>query len=196
MIASLTGRLERAAPGEVVISASGVGYRVHVSVPTFSTLPAQGAECHLRIVTVVRDEEISLYGFALAEEEELFVLLQGVSGVGPRLALKILSGLPAGRLRGALAGGDLGALTAIPGVGKKLAQRLVVELGEKAGATGAVALPTAAEERVEGEALEALEALGYPRKAALTGVRKARDLGAESVEEMVREALRFLAPKR
>jgi len=196
VIASLSGRVERSVPGQVVVDVGGVGYRVHVPLSTFAALPGAGRECRLRVVTVVREEEISLYGFATAEEEELFRLLQGVNGVGPRLALKVLSGLSASNLRQALAAADYGMLTTVPGVGKRLAERLVVELRDKVGAPGDTAAPAPAEDRTTAEALEALMALGYPQKTARRAVDAARAAGATVLEEVVREALRGLAGKR
>lgn len=198
MIAGLTGTVERSHPGEVVVAVGGVGYRVLVPLSTYAQLPSPGGECRLRIQTVVRDDEISLFGFLTADEEELFRLLQGVSGVGPRLALKILSGLSAPALRRALAGGDHALLVTVPGVGKKLAQRLVVELRDKVGP-----VEPAAPERVvaggagvEAEALEALESLGYPRKTAERALRSLRKDGPDNLEDLVREALKALAPRR
>ncbi len=197
MIASLAGRVARATPGEVVLETGGVGYRVFVPLSTYSSVAADGAECRLRVVTVVREDEISLYGFATAGEEDLFRLLQGVSGVGPKLALKILSGLSSDALQQAIAAGDLAVLTAIPGVGKKLAQRLVLELREKVYLAGAVPLePRPPADRLEGDALEALESLGYPRKKAQQALRGAKGRGAETLEQLVRETLQALAPKR
>lgn len=193
MIASLSGRLERASPGEVVVEVGGVGYRVRVPLSTYAGLPAPGSEARLRVVTVVREDELSLYGFATAEEEALFALMQGVSGVGPKLALKILSGLAADALAHALASGDLRALTAVPGVGRKLAERLVLELRDK---VLAPAQPKPVRPRADEDALEALVGLGYPAKTAQQALEKARAGGASSLEEMVREALRSLAPKR
>jgi Holliday junction DNA helicase RuvA len=196
VIASLAGRVERSTPGQVVVDVGGVGYRVHVPLSTFAALPGTGRECRLRVVTVVREEEISLYGFATAEEEELFRLLQGVNGVGPRLALKVLSGLNAPNLRHALASADYGMLTTVPGVGKRLAERLVVELRDKVGAPEEVSLALPTEDRTSADALEALMALGYPQKTARKAVDAARATGAEVLEEVVREALRGLAGKR
>ena len=197
MIASLAGQVERVKPGEVVVNVGGVGYRVHVPLFTFESLPAQGRECSLRVVTVVREDEISLYGFTTGEEEELFRLLQSVSGVGPKLSLKILSGMNAPSLRKALASGDHRLLMGVPGVGKKLAQRLVVELRDKAGATvsDVGAGPTAGDD-VETQALQALEALGYPRKTAEQALKSVRGEGTPTLETRIREALRALAPKR
>jgi Holliday junction DNA helicase RuvA len=197
VIASLAGLVERSEPGQVVMEVGGVGYRVFVPLSTYSALPAQGGECRLRVVTIVREDEISLYGFASGEEEVLFRLLQGVSGVGPKLALKVLSGLSAPSLRRALVVGDHRVLTTIPGVGKRLAERLVVELRDRAGPIEE-GLPEVAAAGVgaDAEALQALESLGYPRKIAEKALRKAAEQGASTLEERVRGALRALAPKR
>ncbi|MBI5014251.1 MAG: Holliday junction branch migration protein RuvA [Deltaproteobacteria bacterium] len=195
MIASVSGRLDRSSPGEVVVDVGGVGYRLRVPLSTYAALPAPGAPVILRVVTVVREDEISLYGFATAEEEALFGLLQGVSGVGPKLALKILSGLSAEALGHALGAGDLRALTAVPGVGRKLAERLVLELRDKVTPVGTLPARRGVV-RVEEDALEALVGLGYPAKTARQALEKTRSAGAASLEEIVREALRSLAPKR
>lgn len=197
MIASLFGVLERSSPGEIVVDVAGVGYRVRVSLSTYASLPPVGSQARLRVVTVVREDEISLYGFGTAEEEGLFGLLQGVSGVGPKLALKILSGLSADALAQALATGDLRALTAVPGVGKKLAERLVLELRDKVVAGAALVSGTRhGRSRVDDDALEALVGLGYPAKTAQQALEKARGAGVLKLEDLVREALRSLAPRR
>lgn len=195
MIASLRGRLDRSDEGEIVVDVGGVGYLVKVPASTQSSLPAPGEECSIRIVTVVREDEISLFGFATDEEENLFRLLQSVSGVGPKLALKILSGIAAADLGRALASGDFASLTMISGVGKKLAQRLVVELKDKA-APLQTAAPKAGGPSVEAqEALDALKALGYTQAAATKALEKARSAGASNLQDLVREALRSMAPK-
>lgn len=196
MIASLAGRVDRSSPGQVVVDVGGVGYRVDVPLSTYAALPGVGRECRLRVVTVVREDEIRLFGFATAEEEEFFGLLQGVTGVGPKLALKVLSGLSAGNLRAALAKGDLGVLTSVPGVGKRLAERLVVELRDKVGPAFEVPAPSPAAGQAEADALEALTALGYPPKVARRALEGARKTGAGAVEDLVREALRGLAGRR
>jgi holliday junction DNA helicase RuvA len=196
VIASLVGLVERAAPGEVVLGVGGVGYRVRVPLSTYASLPKAGGEARLRIVTVVREDEISLYGFSTAEEEGLFGLMQGVAGVGPKLALKILSGLSAPALRHALAQGDLRALTSIPGVGAKTGQRLVLELREKMTALSGEAPPPSPQMRTEEDATEALIGLGYPRQTAEKALDRARAAGEITLEGLVRAALRSLAPKR
>lgn len=199
MIASLTGTVERRAPGEVVVHVGGVGYGVAVSLSTFAELPGADRECRLRVVTVVREDAITLYGFVTAEEEELFRLLQGVTGVGPKLALKILGGMRAAALRQALAGEDATSLTAISGVGKKLAQRLVMELKDKVGSLlpdGGHGAAPATPGGPAGDALAALEALGYPRRVAEPALAGAAAAGAEEIQELIREALKRLAPRR
>ena len=197
MIAGLSGLVERASPGEVVLDVGGVGYRVRVPLSTYASLPSPGSPARLRTVMVVREDEISLYGFATAEEEGLFGLLQGVTGVGPKLALKILSGLSAPALGHALAAGDLRALTAVPGVGKKLAERLVLELRERVQPSGSPAFAARpGRAQTDEDALEALVGLGYPAKTAEQALGKARTAGARTLEELVREALRALAPRR
>ncbi len=200
MIASLSGEVERLVTGEVVVNVGGVGYLVSVPLSTFATLPEVGKAVKLNIVTVVKEDEISLYGFATMPEERIFKLLQGVNGVGPKLALKILSGLDPARLSDALGKGDVAMLTSISGVGKKLAERLVVELRDKVGAiegfeglgpgAGGVLQTTG-----ESEAADALTGLGYPAKVARRAVEAAAKEGM-GVEEIVREALKMLAPKR
>lgn len=197
MIASLTGIIERSEPGTVVMNVNGVGYLVSVPMPTFVRLPAPGEAARLSIVTVVREDEIALYGFASDGEERLFGLLREVTGVGPKLALKILSGMEAGRLSGAIGAGDTALLSTLPGVGKKLAQRLIVELRDKVGAipafeVGATQIKVGP---VGTEACEALASLGYPPRIAKRAVEEALVDGM-GVEDVVREALKRLAPKR
>ncbi|MBI5441186.1 MAG: Holliday junction branch migration protein RuvA [Deltaproteobacteria bacterium] len=198
MIASLSGVIERATPGDVVLGVGGVGYRVRVPLSTYASLPGPGEQARLRIVTIVREDEISLYGFSSPEEEDLFGLMQGVSGVGPKLSLKILSGLTASALRQALSRGDLRVLTSIPGVGAKLAQRLILELGEKMAALPSEAQPSprVGIDRAQEDAVEALVGLGYPRQTAEKALDKAREAGETSLEGLVRAALRSLAPRR
>lgn len=195
MIASLSGRLDRDVDGEVVVDVGGVGYLVRIPSSTQRSLPALGEECRLRIVTVVREDEISLFGFLSDEEEKLFRLLQSVSGVGPKLAIKILSGIDAVALNRALASGDFAALTMVSGVGKKLAQRLVVELKDKA-AVVQTEIPRISPVGGDSEeALNALKSLGYSQAVALKALDAARNEGASRLEDLVRESLRSLAPR-
>ena len=131
MIAHLRGKLIYKQPGQAIVEAAGVGYDVTISVPTFTALPSVGAEAALHIHTQVSDDQIALFGFLDSQEKRLFERLITVSGVGPKLAIKMLSGLSAERTVQAIRGQDHAQLTRIPGVGKKLAERLVVELKDK-----------------------------------------------------------------
>lgn len=175
MIAHLTGKLLERAPASVVVDVQGVGYEVLVPVSTFSHLPALGETVALRIHTHVREDAIQLFGFLSLVEKQLFEKLITVSGIGPRLALSILSGINAGDLVQAIRQSNLARLTTIPGVGKKTAERIVVELRDKLDgyavepATLAAATLTSAAEDV----LSALVNLGYSRAIAEKAVAKA-----------------------
>src|SRR6202034_3652360 len=131
MIAHLRGKLIYKQPGQAIVEAGGVGYDVAISVPTFTALPALGAESSLHIHTQVSEDQIALFGFLESEEKRLFERLITVSGVGPKLAIKMLSGLQPERVVQAIRTHDHAQLTHIPGVGRKLAERLVVELKDK-----------------------------------------------------------------
>src|SRR5579871_7009331 len=128
MIAHLRGRLISKHPNQAIVETGGVGYDVTISVPTFSDLPSLGAEVSLHIHTHVREDSIALFGFLRPAEKQLFERLISVSGIGPKLAITILSGMPADEMVGAIRGGDLARLTRIPGIGKKTAERMVLEL--------------------------------------------------------------------
>jgi len=173
MIAHLRGKLIYKQPGQAIVEAGGVGYDVVISVPTFTALPSVGAEAALHIHTQVSDDQIALYGFLDREEKRLFERLITVSAVGPKLAIKILSGLSVERAVQAIRAQDHAQLTHIPGVGKKLAERLVVELKDKlddfAVAPVAAAVAGAAVEDV----LSALVNLGYQRVAAEKAIAQA-----------------------
>ena len=173
MIAHLRGRLLSKQPQQAVLEAGGVGYEIAISVPTFGALPGEGSEVALHIHTHVREDTLALYGFLDLREKRLFERLITVSGVGPKLAVTVLSGLSADPLIGAIRGGDHAALTAVPGIGKRLAERLVVELKDKledfavAPASAAVAGPAV------DDVLSALVNLGYQRAAVERAVEQA-----------------------
>lgn len=170
MIAYLEGRLARKAPTEAVVLVGGVGYKLFIPVSTFYVLPDEGADVRLRVHTHVREDALALYGFAAAVEEHLFQRLISVAGVGPALALKIMSGLEPEALVVAIRSGDLRRLNAIPGVGKKTAERLVLELRDKMPASVAAeeARASGAEEAssVIEDLVSALVNLGFPRAPA------------------------------
>ncbi|MGA7289629.1 MAG: Holliday junction branch migration protein RuvA, partial [Terriglobales bacterium] len=131
MIAHLRGTLLAKHPNQAIVEAQGVGYDVAISVPTFTELPAAGVEVALHIHTHVREDALNLYGFLRLAEKQLFEKLLTVSGIGPKLAITILSGMAADEMVGAIRGGDIARLTRIPGIGKKTAERMVLELRDK-----------------------------------------------------------------
>ena len=172
MISYLEGKLAEKAPDHVVVLVSGVGYKVFIPVSTYYELPDVGDAVALRIHTHVREDTLALYGFVTSLEQLLFHRLIGVAGVGPSLALKVMSGLEPESLIGAIRTGDLGRLNAIPGVGRKTAERLVVELRDKMPEL-ATAEDSGLEHRARGDTpalvddlISALENLGFPRARA------------------------------
>lgn len=192
MIAHLRGRLLSKTPQQAIVEAAGVGYEVLISIPTFTKLPAEGAEVAFHIHTHVREDVLALYGFSDRGEQRIFERLITVNGVGPKLAMTILSGLSAERLVAAIRSQDHATLTQIPGVGKKLAERLVVELKDKLeDLAGAVPRPNEAGP-LAADVLSALVNLGYQRplaqKAVTTAVNKDKKV-AESFDALFRAAL-------
>jgi len=195
MIAHLRGKLLTKHPNQAVIETGGVGYEVTISVPTFSELPANGSEVALHIHTHVREDVIALYGFSRPAEKHLFEKLMTVSGIGAKLAITILSGMAADEMAGAIRGNDVARLTRIPGIGKKTAERMVLELRDKlppsAGAsTASPPIMTPLEE----DLLSALVNLGYQRPAAeraLEGVVK--NTKSRSFDSVFREVLAQLS---
>jgi len=197
MIARLTGMLAEKAPDRVVVDVQGVGYAVFVSLQTFAALPAAGATVKILVHTEVREDAIDLIGFVDEHERALFHLLRKVKGLGPRTSLAVLSGMPAAQLASVIAAGDVGKLQSIPGVGKKLAERVVVECrsaaGLLAGGHGPTTAPTAAgADALVDEAVSALVNLGYKRPEAERAVTRARKDGA-ALEQVIRDALMGLA---
>jgi Holliday junction DNA helicase RuvA len=167
VIAHLRGTLLSKHPNQAIVETHGVGYDVVISVPAFSELPAAGAEVALHIHTHVREDTLSLYGFLRLAEKHLFEKLLTVSGIGPKLAITILSGMPADEMVGAIRGGDLARLTRIPGIGKKTAERMVLELRDKLPVvSGTAEVSMTAASPVEEDVLSALVNLGYQRAAA------------------------------
>jgi Holliday junction DNA helicase RuvA len=173
MIAHLRGKLIYKQPGQAIVEAAGVGYDVAISVPTFTALPSVGAEAALHIHTQVSDDQIALYGFLDREEKRLFERLITVSAVGPKLAIKILSGLDTERVIQAIRSQDHAQLTRIPGVGKKLAERLVVELKDKLDDFAVPPVQAAVQGPAVDDVLSALMNLGYQRAAAEKAIEQA-----------------------
>jgi Holliday junction DNA helicase RuvA len=196
MIAHLRGRLFAKQPGQAIVEAAGVGYDVTISVPTFTALPSEGAEVSLYIHTHVREDALSLFGFMDRNEKRLFERLITVSGVGPKLAVTILSGLNPERTVSAIRAQDHATLTLIPGVGKKLAERLVVELKEKL--EDLAVAPAPSERRLAPAAedvLSALVNLGYQRPAAQKAIETAIDkdkTASDNFDELFRGAMKVI----
>ena len=196
MIAHLRGTLLAKHPNQAIVETHGVGYDVTISVPTFSEMPAAGSEVALHVHTHVREDALSLYGFLRLAEKHLFEKLLTVSGIGPKLAITILSGMPADEMVNAIRGGDVARLTRIPGIGKKTAERMVLELRDKLPAsTGAAEVSAPAATPVEEDVLSALVNLGYQRATAEKALNAARGAasGAKGFDALFREALRALA---
>jgi holliday junction DNA helicase RuvA len=195
MIAHLRGKLLVKHPNQAIVETAGVGYDVTISVPTFSDLPAAGAEVALHIHTHVREDVIALYGFLRSSEKVLFEKLISVSGIGPKLAITILSGMPADEMVGAIRSNNLAQLTRVPGIGKKTAERMVLELRDKlpeAGQAAAPALPPMSAN--EEDVLSALLNLGYQRPAAEKALTIAGKNGAgKSFDTLFRDALAALS---
>lgn len=199
MIGRLSGVVLEKRPDRALVDASGVGYELHVPLGTFAALPAVGERASLHVHTHVREDAILLFGFATAEERELFERLITVSGIGPRLALVVLSGLPLPELVGAIAAQDARRLSSIPGVGKKLAERLGLELKDKVagivpGAAASSPGGTAGAVGLAEDAVGALLNLGYRRPQAEAAVKAAGDAaGSTDLPALLSAALRHLS---
>ena len=197
MIAHISGTLAQKIPGEAVVDVAGVGYQIFIPLNVFYRLPEIGAAVSLQIYTHVREDALQLFGFQDHEEKQLFLLLINVSGIGPKLAVNILSGIAAEDLARALKEADQARLVAIPGVGRKLAERMIVELKDKF-ATLAPAGPGSA--KADGasqlllDAVSALVNLGYKRPEAEKVVREVLKKGERSLENVIKETLRRLSP--
>ena len=196
MIAHLRGTLIEKHPNQAVVEAAGVGYDVTIPVSTYTGLPEVGSEVRLRVHTHVREDAIALFGFSTADEKFVFEKLIGVSGIGPKLGVTVLSGLPVGELVSAIRAGQLERLVKSPGVGKKTAERMVVELRDKLDAVVGSSSPAqAAPARpvlspVEQDVLSALQNLGCQRAAAEAAVLKAKASGVViEFEPLFRKAL-------
>jgi Holliday junction DNA helicase RuvA len=199
MISFLRGAVIEVLPMRLIIEAGGVGYDVHIPLSTYDKLPPPGAEAKILTHLVVREDAHILYGFATNEERDLFLLLvNNVSGVGPKLALAVLNGITPVIFRGVVVKGDIAALSKIKGVGKKTAERIIVELRDKVGVSAAWEAASAQqglspEEQHVNDAVLALISLGYKQAEAHKSVRTVRDAQPKAtLEELVREALKAL----
>jgi len=206
MIAHLSGTLLSKQPNSVILDVAGVGYEVTIPVSTFYDLEEAGSSVQLRIYTHVREDALQLYGFKTARERELFLRLISVSGIGPRLGITLLSGMSADEMIASIRTNNLARLTLIPGVGRKTAERLVMELRDKVaslssaeleeelGAKSETGAPVLTEDSMRSDVLSALLNLGYQRNAAEKAVTAGIDEGGDiSVELILRRSLRKLA---
>lgn len=194
MIASITGKIRRRAPDYLIVDVSGVGYQVSVPLSTFCNIPEPGQEVTLHIHTHLREDSLSLFGFLTESEKDMFLLLMSVSGIGPKLALAVLSSLPVPDLSCAIRSSDDSTLCSIPGIGKKTAARIVLELKDKISA--ALSSPEGASGTAPAsleDAVSALVNLGYKRPQAEEAVKKAgQKRSGLIVEDLIREALTVL----
>ena len=199
MIAHLRGKLLAKRPNQAIVETGGVGYDVTISIPTYSGLPAAGGEVALHIHTHVREDMIALYGFLRPAEKQLFEKLMTVSGIGAKLAITILSGMAADDMAAAIRSNDIARLTRIPGIGKKTAERMVLELRDKLPPASGAAIPTLpALSAIEEDVLSALVNLGYQRPAAEKALASAAKHGEKnqisgSFDALFREALSTLS---
>jgi Holliday junction DNA helicase RuvA len=198
MITFLQGKLVEALPTQVIVDVNGIGYEVLIPLSSFDKLPLPGQPVKLLTQLIVREDAHILYGFATAVERDLFrLLINNVSGIGPKTALNILSGMNAVAFRGAVANGDVKSLSQISGVGKKTAERIVVELRDKIGAAGALEAASAKhalspDDQKTNDATLALMALGFKQIEAHDAVRAAQTMlgTAATVEQLVRACLK------
>lgn len=204
MIAHLNGKLLAKQATSVIVDVAGVGYEVNIPLSTFYELENEGSNVQLRIYTHVKEDALQLYGFKTVRERELFVNFISVSGIGPKLGIALLSGMSADELIASIKSNNLARLTLIPGVGRKTAERLIVDLREKMTAFAAAQVeeepgvaPAAggsAEDNVRGDALSALLNLGYQRSSAEKAIDAVlHDGGETTVESVLRRGLRKLA---
>ena len=200
MIASLTGRLAFKAPTHLVLDVHGVGYEVFIPLSTYYGLPNLSENTSLSVHTHVREDAIQLFGFLTSQEKDAFVLLTSVSGVGPKLALSVLSALPVSDLVSAIQSGDIEKLTTVPGIGNKSAGRLVLELKDKVGKLHPGLVPTSdlprqGQDAIFDDALSALVNLGYRPQDAKEALKQVKRSQPETIvlKDMIRESLKELA---
>ena len=193
MIGSLRGKLIEKRPNQILVDINGVGYQVQIPLSTFASLGALHAETSLLIHTHVREDQLTLYGFVTAREKQCFELLISASGVGPSLALKILSGMSIEDLVPAIRKGDLAQLVKIPGVGRKTAERIVVELRDK---LVVIDVPDAGRRstrsQLEEDVASALSNLGYDTKSVERAIEKSRAASGADFEKLLRSSLQIL----
>lgn len=196
MIAQITGTLAHKLAGEIVVDVGGVGYQIFIPLNVFYRLPELGASIRLHIHTHLREDALQLFGFQEPAEKQVFLHLTGVAGIGPKLALNILSGIPADELTRAIKDGDQLRLVSIPGVGKKLAERMIVELRDRFVTLedhGSGAPAQGGESQLIQDAVSALVNLGYRKGEVEKNVRDSIQSGKKNLEELIKEVLRRMS---
>ncbi|MFC1511321.1 Holliday junction branch migration protein RuvA [Candidatus Margulisiibacteriota bacterium] len=198
MISHLNGILEHIDKNHLVVDVGNIGYRVNVATSSLARLPKIGEKIKLYTCQVVREDDISLYGFISKEERNLFAVLLTVSGIGPKASQNILSAFPIDKLVTAITQGNVDLICSVPGIGKKTAQKLVIELKEKIARAYAIkpsdmAIGIQGDAPIVSDAISALISLGYsPREARDTILKSGMDLASQSVEDVVKQALKSL----
>ena len=190
MIGSLRGIVLARRPDNVIIDVNGVGYQVNLPLNVLADLPGEGKEVFLHVYTHVREDALQLFGFTSEDEKKIFVVLLGISGIGPKMALNILSGLSHEEFLNAIDTEDIAMLCRIPGLGKKTAQRLILELREKLPSS------TGTKDRLFDDTLSALMNLGYKRNIAQEFLEKAYKQGFNDIEGLLKETLKQLTGKK
>ena len=196
MIAHISGTLAYKVPGEAIVDVGGIGYQIFIPLNVFYRLPEIGSTVSLYIHTHLREDALQLFGFQEPNEKQIFLLLNSVAGIGPRLAVNILSGIPADELAEAIKAGDQLKLVSIPGVGKKLAERMLVELRDKFAtfqAESARAPVATNSSRLMQDAVSALVNLGYRKAEVEKHVRETLQGGKESLEDVIKQTLRRIS---
>ncbi len=188
MIGSLRGKIASRRPDTVVIDVNGVGYLVHVPLHVLSNLPGEGHEVFLQIYTHVREDSIQLFGFASEDQKKVFTTLLGIAGIGPKMAMNILSGISHDDFLEAIGKEDVEMLCRVPGLGKKTAHRLILELREK------LPSPGGPRDRVFEDALSALVNLGYKKNVAHAFLETTYRKGVTDIESLLKETLKQLIP--
>ena len=193
MIGRISGSLAHKAPGEITVDVVGVGYQIFIPLSVFYRLPEVGEKVSLYIHTHLREDALQLFGFLEPEEKQVFLLLNSVAGIGPKLAVTVLSGIPADDLARALKAGDQARLISIPGVGKKLAERMIVELRDKVLTLPAPEATLGDGSQLTRDAVSALVNLGYRRPEAENSVREIAKKEGGTLADVLKEALRRLS---
>ncbi len=195
MIASLKGIVLSKKPEGIVVEVGGIGYHVFVPLCSLGDIPEPGEAIFVYTYTHVREDALQLFGFLSEEERKLFVTLIGVNGIGPKLALTVLSGMPVQRFAEAVYSEDISLLTTIPGLGKKTAARLILELKGKLPSINIGGVPSSLEDSTAGDAVSALVNLGYKKSLSEKVVETAVKSGAITIEDIIKEALKYLTEK-